>query len=74
MLYGSGKRITHRMLFVIREQRIVVNQIRHVAMGNLTAEDLLQNPGMDSVELNAKSRLTAWILQVFADACVADMA
>jgi len=41
MLYGSGKRITHRILFVIRKQRIVVYQIRHVAMGDLTAEDLL---------------------------------
>lgn len=41
MLYGSGKRITHRVLFVIREQRIVVYQIRHVAMQDLTAEDLL---------------------------------
>lgn len=41
MLYGSGKRITHRVLFVIREQRIVVYQIRHVAMPDIAAEDLL---------------------------------
>ncbi|MBL8809304.1 MAG: type II toxin-antitoxin system RelE/ParE family toxin [Planctomycetaceae bacterium] len=40
MLYGSGKRITHRVLFVIREQRIVVYQIRHVSMRDITAEDL----------------------------------
>ncbi len=41
MLYGSGKRITHRILFVIREKKIVVYQIRHVAMRDITAEDLL---------------------------------
>ena len=41
MLYGSGKRITHRILFVIRKQKIVVYQIRHVAMQDITAEDLL---------------------------------
>lgn len=41
MLYGSGKRITHRILFVIREQRIVVYQIRHVAMRDITPDDLL---------------------------------
>ena len=40
LLYGSGKRITHRILFVIREQRIVVYQIRHVSMQDITAEDL----------------------------------
>ena len=31
MLYGPGKRKTHRVLFVVRETRIVVHQIRHVA-------------------------------------------
>ena len=41
MLYGSGKRITHRILFIIREQKIVVYQIRHVAMQDITVEDLL---------------------------------
>ncbi len=40
MLYGSGKRITHRILFVIREQRIVVYQIRHVSMQDITTDDL----------------------------------
>ena len=40
MLYGSGKRTTHRILFVIREQTIVIYQIRHVAMRDVTADDL----------------------------------
>ena len=31
MLYGLGKRKTHRVLFVIRSSTIVVHQIRHVA-------------------------------------------
>lgn len=38
-LYGSGKRTTHRVLFVIREECIVVYQIRHVAMSDLTVDD-----------------------------------
>lgn len=41
MLYGSGKRITHRILFVICEHQVVVYQIRHVAMRDITTEDLL---------------------------------
>lgn len=40
MLYGSGRRISHRILFVIRERRIVVYQIRHVSMQELTADEL----------------------------------
>ncbi len=40
MLYGSGKKTTHRILFVIREQTIVIYQIRHVAMRDVTADDL----------------------------------
>ena len=40
MLYGSGKRTTHRILFVIREQTIVNYQIRHVGMRDVTADDL----------------------------------
>jgi len=40
MLYGSGRRTTHRILFIIREQTIVVYQIRHVAMRDITADDL----------------------------------
>jgi len=40
MLYGSGKRVTHRILFVIRGPRIVVYQIRHVSMQDITADDL----------------------------------
>jgi hypothetical protein len=31
MLFGVGRRKTHRVLFVIRENRVVIHQIRHVA-------------------------------------------
>jgi len=40
MRYGSGKRTTHRILFVIREQTNLIHQIRHVAMRDVTADDL----------------------------------
>jgi plasmid stabilization system protein ParE len=39
MLYGSGRRKTHRILFVIRPDSIVVHQIRHVAQRNITSDD-----------------------------------
>ena len=35
MLYGVGQRITHRVLFSVREDRIVVHQIRHVAQDDV---------------------------------------
>lgn len=31
LLFGSGRRITHRILFAIRSKRVVVHAIRHVA-------------------------------------------
>ena len=31
LLYGSGRRITHRIVFAIRPARVVVYAIRHVA-------------------------------------------
>lgn len=40
MLYGSGKRISHRILFVIRERQVVVYQIRHVSMRDVNTDDL----------------------------------
>ncbi|HQX49660.1 MAG TPA: hypothetical protein PLR25_07115 [Planctomycetaceae bacterium] len=40
MLCGSGKSTTHRILFGIREATIVIYQIRHVAMRDVTADDL----------------------------------
>ena len=36
--YGLGKRITHRILFVIRGTTILVHQVRHVAQQNITEE------------------------------------
>lgn len=38
MLYGLGRRKTHRVLFVIRPDKIVVHQIRHVAQQNVTTD------------------------------------
>ncbi|HBE67547.1 MAG TPA: hypothetical protein DDW52_05290 [Planctomycetaceae bacterium] len=35
MLYGAGKRKTHRILFAVRPDRIVVHRIRHVAQGGI---------------------------------------
>jgi len=40
MVYGSGKRISHRILFVIRERQVVVYQIRHVSMRDVNTDDL----------------------------------
>lgn len=31
MLYGVGRRKSHRVLFIIRDDRIVVHQVRHVS-------------------------------------------
>lgn len=39
MLYGVGRRKTHRAIFRIREGRVVVYAIRHLAQDALTAED-----------------------------------
>jgi len=38
--YGSGKRLTHRILFVIRPSRVVVYAVRHVAQRDALPEDL----------------------------------
>ena len=40
LLYGSGRRITHRVLFEIRETEVIVHQIRHVSQSDLSMEDL----------------------------------
>ena len=37
--YGLGKRITHRVLFVIRPDKIVIHQIRHVAQRDINKEE-----------------------------------
>jgi plasmid stabilization system protein ParE len=39
MLYGLGKRKTHRVLFVIRPDKVVVHQVRHVAQRNMTTDN-----------------------------------
>jgi plasmid stabilization system protein ParE len=37
--YGLGKQITHRVLYVIRPDKIVVHQIRHVAQRDITEDE-----------------------------------
>lgn len=37
--YGLGKRITHRILFSIEEDHILVHQIRHVSQRDSTEEE-----------------------------------
>ena len=39
MLYGIGRRKTHRAVFRIRDDRVVVYAIRHLAQDTLTTED-----------------------------------
>lgn len=38
--YGLGKRFTHRAVFEIRENEVVVYSIRHLAQTDLTPDDL----------------------------------
>ncbi|MCH8043239.1 MAG: type II toxin-antitoxin system RelE/ParE family toxin [Planctomycetes bacterium] len=38
--YGSGRRKTHRALFVIRPDKVVVHAIRHLAQQDITLDDL----------------------------------
>jgi plasmid stabilization system protein ParE len=35
LLFGSGRRITHRIIFAIRPKKVVVYAIRHVAQQDL---------------------------------------
>lgn len=39
LLYGVGRRTTHRALYVIRPGKVVVYSIRHVAQRDVTPED-----------------------------------
>ena len=40
LLYGLGRRYTHRALFVVHPHRVVVHAIRHLSQRELTADDL----------------------------------
>ena len=40
LLYGVGRRRTHRALFAIRPQSVVVFAIRHVSQQDITPDDL----------------------------------
>ena len=38
--YGSGRRLTHRIVFTIRPDRVIVYAIRHLAQQDLRPEDV----------------------------------
>jgi plasmid stabilization system protein ParE len=40
MLYGIGRRKTHRIIFAVRPEAVIVHAIRHVAEDELTPDDL----------------------------------
>lgn len=40
MLYGSGRRKTHRVIFAIRPDAVIVHAVRHFAQDDLTPDDL----------------------------------
>ncbi len=40
LLYGVGKRKTHRALFVVRQESVVVLAIRHVAQRDFTPDEM----------------------------------
>ena len=40
LVYGSGRRKTHRAIFAIRSNQVVVYAIRHVAQRTMTTDDI----------------------------------
>ena len=40
LTYGLGRKKTHRAVFVVRANRVVVYAVRHLAQGELTTDDL----------------------------------
>jgi plasmid stabilization system protein ParE len=40
LLFGSGRRKTHRSLFAIRPDKVVIHGIRHFAQRDFTPDDL----------------------------------
>lgn len=41
LLYGLGKRATHRAVFAVHPKKVVVHAIRHLAQRDLTLEDIV---------------------------------
>jgi plasmid stabilization system protein ParE len=39
--FGAGRRLTHRMVYAIRPNLVMVYSIRHLAQGPLTIDDLI---------------------------------
>lgn len=37
--FGLGRRASHRILFEVRDERVVILRVRHVAQDSLSAED-----------------------------------
>ncbi len=42
MLYGIGTKPTHRIVYRIRDDRVLVHAVRHLHQDQLTAEDLTE--------------------------------
>ena len=40
LVYGTGKRKTHRALFTIKQDKVVVYAVRHLAQQDISPEDL----------------------------------
>lgn len=40
LLYGLGRRKTHRALFVVHQDRVVIHAIRHLSQRDVTIDDL----------------------------------
>lgn len=40
LVYGLGRTKTHRALFEVRDDRVVIFAIRHLAQADVTPEDL----------------------------------
>ena len=40
LLYGSGRRTTHRIIFTIRPKLVVIYAVRHVAQSDLNPDEL----------------------------------
>jgi plasmid stabilization system protein ParE len=47
LLYGSGRRITHRIIFAIRPKHVVVYAVRHVAQQDLDPNELFGSAGTE---------------------------
>ena len=40
LLFGKGRKVTHRALFVVKKSQVIVYAIRHLAQNDVQADDL----------------------------------